>query len=118
VPDQGIPAGFSIAALLGAAAYSALFILLSVVSSRALVFGLGYVFIWEGLVTSLFAGTRWLSIRQYCLGVAGLVSSARKDDFAPDIPGFPALVLIVLATLIALVLATRRLQRLELTETD
>ena len=116
--DQGIAMGFSLATLLGAAAYSAFFILLSVVSSRALIFGLGYVFIWEGLVTELFAGTRWVSIRQYCLGVADLISSAREDDFSAELNGVAALVLIACVTLAALALATRRLQRIELTETD
>jgi len=115
---QGIAAGFSLATLLGVAAYTGVFILLSVVSSRALIFGLGYVFIWEGIVTELFTGMRWVSVRQYCLGVADLVSSTRKDDFHAELNGVAALVLIAWVTLTALVLATRRLQRIELTETD
>ena len=118
VSGQGIATGFALATLLGVAAYSGVFVLLSVVSSRALIFGLVYVFIWEGIVTDLFSGTRWVSIRQYCLGVADLVSSVRKDDFSADLNGVAAFVLIAWVTLTALVLATRRLQRLELTETD
>ena len=117
-PEQGIVTGFSLATLLGVAAYSAVFVLLSVASSRALIFGLAYVFIWEGLVTELFTGTRWFSIRQYCLGVADLVSSARKDDFNADLNGVAALILVASVTVLALALATRRLQRIELTETD
>lgn len=116
--EQGIATGFSLATVLGVAAYSAAFVLLSVASSRALIFGLAYVFIWEGLVTELFAGTRWVSIRQYCLGVADLVSSVREEDFDAELNGVAALVLIAWVTLVALVLATRRLQRVELTETD
>ena len=118
VPGQGIAAGFSLGALLGVAAYSAVFILLSVVSSRALIFGLAYVFIWEGIVTELFTGTRWVSIRQYCLGVADLVSSVNKRNFEADLAGPAALILVTVVTVGALVLATRRLERLELTETD
>ena len=116
--EQGIATGFSLATLLGVGAYSAAFVLLSVASSRALIFGLAYVFIWEGLVTELFTGTRWVSIRQYCLGVADLVSSVREEDFNAELNGVAALVLIAWVTLVALVLATRRLQRVELTETD
>jgi ABC-2 type transport system permease protein len=108
VPGQGIAVGFSLGALLGVAAYSAVFILLSVVSSRALIFGLAYVFIWEGIVTELFAGTRWVSIRQYCLGVADLVSSVNKRDFEADLAGPAALILVIFVTAVALVLATRR----------
>lgn len=118
VPEQGIAVGFSLAALLGVAAYSAVFVLLSVVSSRPLIFGLAYVFIWEGIVTELFTGTRWVSIRQYCLGVADLFSTVREDIFHAEVDGSAALVLITIATAAALALATRRLERLELTETD
>ena len=40
-----------------AASFSPAFVMLSVVTSRALIAGLIYVFIWEGLVNGLFAGT-------------------------------------------------------------
>jgi ABC-2 type transport system permease protein len=118
VPGEGIVAGFTLATLLGAAAYCAVFVLLSVATSRALLFGLGYVFIWEGIVTELFAATRWVSIRQYSLGVADLIASVPKTEFEAKLAGPGALILIVAATALALVLATRRLERLELTETD
>lgn len=116
--EQGIAVGFSLAALLGVAAYSAVFILLSVASSRALIFGLAYVFIWEGVVTELFSGTRWISIRQYCLGVADLISSVNEDAFRAELDGPAALILIAVVTATALILAVRRLERLELTEAD
>lgn len=116
--EQGIAVGFSLATLLGVAAYSAVFILLSVASSRALIFGLAYVFIWEGVVTELFRGTRWISIRQYCLGVADLISSVNEDAFRAELDGAAALILIAVVTATALILAVRRLERLELTEAD
>jgi ABC-2 type transport system permease protein len=116
--EQGIATGFALATFLGVAAYTGVFILLSVASSRALIIGLAYVFIWEGIVTELFAGTRWVSIRQYCLGVADLVSSVRKEDFNAELNGLAALILTGCVTLVALALATQRLRRFELTETD
>jgi len=116
--EQGIATGFALATFLGVAAYTGVFILLSVASSRALIIGLAYVFIWEGIVTELFAGTRWVSIRQYCLGVADLVSSVRKEDFNAELNGLAALILTGCLTLVALALATQRLRRFELTETD
>jgi ABC-2 type transport system permease protein len=100
------------------AAYSALFILLSIATSRALIFGLAYVFIWEGIVTELFSGTKWVSIRQYCLGTADVISPVDEDIFKAELAGAAGLVLLSLVTLLALALATRRLERLELTETD
>ena len=68
-PKAGI-LGFGVGIALGGLVYSALFVLLSVITSRALIAGLIYVFIWEGLVNGFFAGTRLLSVRHYTLGVA------------------------------------------------
>ena len=70
VPGQGLLVGFGIALLTGSLVYSALFVMLSVFTSRALIAGLAYVFIWEGLINGLFAGTRLLSVRHYTLAVA------------------------------------------------
>lgn len=118
VSDSGLTTAMVVSTGLGVIAYSAVFILLSIVSSRALIFGLVYVFIWEGLVTSLFGGTRIISIRQYALGAADLITTVDNDIFEAELNGVAALLLAALVTTTALYLATRRLQRLELTETD
>jgi ABC-2 type transport system permease protein len=118
VSEEGIVTGFVLATLLGVFAYTAVFILASVVTTRALLFGLAYVFIWEGLVTELFSGTRDLSIRQYCLGVADLISTASKGDFEANLGGLEGLILATVATAVALILAVRRLEAFELTGTD
>lgn len=118
VPAENLPLAFAAAALLGVAAYTALFVFLSVATSRSLVFGLGYVFLWEGLVTELFSGMRWVSVRQYCLGVADLISPAHEDILEANLDGGAALALIAFVTAAALYLATRRLQRLEITAAD
>lgn len=118
VSGEGIVTGFAIAALLGVFAYTAVFILLSVATSRALLFGLAYVFIWEGLVTELFSGTRYLSIRQYCLGIADLIATVREQDFEANLGGPEGLILAAVATAAALVLAVRRLEAFELTDMD
>jgi ABC-2 type transport system permease protein len=117
-PEEGIVTGFTIAALLGVLAYTAIFILLSVATSRALLFGLGYVFIWEGLVTELFPGTRYLSVRQYCLGIADLVAKVGERDFEADLGGPEALILAGAVAVAALVLAVRRFEAFEVTDTD
>ncbi len=118
VSEEGIVTGFGLATLVGLFAYTAVFMLLSVATSRALLFGLAYVFIWEGLVTELFSGTRYLSIRQYCLGLADLVSTVSKDEFESNLGGPEGLILAAVVTLIALVIAVRRLEAFELTGTD
>jgi ABC-2 type transport system permease protein len=118
VSEEGIVTGFAIATLLGVFAYTAVFILLSIATSRALLFGLAYVFIWEGLVTELFSGTRYLSVRQYCLGIADLIATVREQDFKANLGGPEGLILATVATAAALVLAVRRLEAFELTDTD
>ncbi len=118
VPNEGIVAGFAIAVLVGVFAYTAVFILLSVATSRALLIGLGYVFIWEGLITELFSGTRYLSIRQYCLGIADSIASVSSQDFNATVGGPEAFILAAIVAATCLFLAVRRLQSFELTDTD
>ena len=118
VPEEGIVTGFAIATLVGVFAYTAVFILLSLATSRALLFGLAYVFIWEGLITELFSGTRFLSIRQYCLGIADFFATVSEQEFEATIGGPEAFILAAVAAAGALFLAVRRLESFELTNTD
>lgn len=62
--------GLALACLAGSAAYSALFLVLSLVTRRPVLFGLLYVLLWEGLLGNLLAGTRVLSVQQYVLTLA------------------------------------------------
>ena len=61
---------FALACLAGGSAYAAAFVALSVFTSRALLVGLAYALIWEGVLSGLLEGTRFLSIRQATLGLA------------------------------------------------
>lgn len=106
--------GFTIAVALGCFAYSCVFVLLSVVTSRALIAGLIYVFLWEGVVTGLFSGTRVLSIREYTLGVADLIANTGAGTFEAELGGVTALVLMVVVSVAAAALAIRRLERFEI----
>ena len=62
--------GFAVATLAGGTAYAVGFTALGAVTSRALIVGLGYTLIWEGVLAGLLEGTRFLSIRQATLGLA------------------------------------------------
>ena len=46
------------------------FTALGAVTSRALIIGLGYTLIWEGVLAGLLEGTKFLSVRQAMLGVS------------------------------------------------
>jgi ABC-2 type transport system permease protein len=101
---------FFIACLLGGSAYAVAFMTLSVFTSRALLVGLGYTLIWEGVLSGLLEGTRFLSIRQATLGVAAALGA--------DVPGdplAPSVSVAVLGVVLigSLALATWRLSRFE-----
>ena len=98
--------------------YSALFLLLSVVTSRALLIGLAYVFVWEGVLTNLFSGTAYLSIREYCLAIADAITTVSPGIFSSQIGAGAAIPLLAAITVGALYLAVRRLETLELSESE
>ncbi len=106
--------GFTVAAALGSFAYCCVFVLLSVLTSRALIGGLIYVFLWEGVVTGLFSGTRVFSIREYTLGVADLIADTSRQTFEADLGGVTALVLTAVVSVAAVAFAIRRLDRFEI----
>jgi ABC-2 type transport system permease protein len=116
-PQGGLLLGFGVALVLGSLVYVALFLLLSIATSRALIAGLVYVFVWEGLINGLFAGTRLLSIRHYTLGVADLLTSVPAAVFDAKLAPAPALVLMALLCAACVWRAIRRLERLEIGET-
>ena len=66
----GVAFGFALAALAGGTAYAMAFTALGAVTSRALIIGLAYTLLWEGVLAGLLEGTRFLSIRQATLGLA------------------------------------------------
>ena len=116
-PKGDILLGFGVGIVLGGLVYSALFVMLSVVTSRALIAGLIYVFIWEGLVNGLFAGTRLLSVRHYTLGVADWFVDLPASAFDAPLGPATALVLMVVFGAATTWYAVRRLQRFEIGET-
>ena len=109
--------GYSVGIAAGAVVYAAVFVALSLVTSRALIAGLAYVLIWEGALASFFSGIRFLSIRQYALGIAdaaGVGGRITSDTLEP----VSAVLLAVVVTVVALVVAVRRLGAFELPQAD
>lgn len=62
------------AGAVGALAYSALFLALSLVTRRPVLLGLVYVLVWEGLLGNFVSGTRVLSIQQYVITIADKIA--------------------------------------------
>ena len=63
--EPSFAVAFGVASVVGGTAYCALFALLSVLTRHAVVLGLVYLLVWEGLLGGLLDGVRWLSITRW-----------------------------------------------------
>jgi ABC-2 type transport system permease protein len=72
--EPSMAIGFALGGLLGGTAYCAIFALLSVLTRHAVVVGLVYLLVWEGLLGGLLDGVRWLSINRWSAEVADRVA--------------------------------------------
>ena len=104
---RNLALGLFIGALAGSVMYNALFIMISVVTTRAVAVGLLYVLIWEGLLGNFVGGARELSIGQYSLGVANSIAHDPALNAALSLT--TAVVMGVIVTAAALAVASRRL---------
>ena len=108
--------GFGIAIAVGALAYAVVFTLLSIVTSRALIAGLIFVFIWEGAVTGIFEGVRYVSIRHYTLALAEWLSDVPTEYLDAYVGGITALILSAAVIVGGSWYANQRLRRVEIRE--
>jgi ABC-2 type transport system permease protein len=100
------------ATVVGGLCYVAVFVAASMFTRRALVIGIGYTLIWEGLLSSLLPGIANLSIRQYALGVGDWFAQLGREP--ARLPPETAVLLSVVVVVAALALATWRLMHFEL----
>ncbi|GAA0795951.1 ABC transporter permease [Spirilliplanes yamanashiensis] len=102
--------GLVAGAALGALAYSALFLLLSLLTSRPVLLGLVYVLVWEGLLGTWVSGTRVFSVEQYVITVTDRL--APTDLLTPNVSLTSSLIMAAIITAGAGVLAVNRLRSL------
>lgn len=114
--NDGIVPAFAVALLAGSLAYAAFFVLLSVLTSRALIVGLLYAFIWEGVVTNLLDGTRLLSIREFTLAIADALSTLSPVLWDADLGPAQGVILMAAVIVGCTAMAVRRLERFEIGE--
>jgi ABC-2 type transport system permease protein len=107
-------AGMLLATTVGALAYCALGVLLSLLMARALLVGLAYALLWEGAVVSVAPSAASLSIRGYTEGVLAAVLGGGGPELTTRLGPVSATVLAAVVTLAALVLAVRRLERMDI----
>lgn len=99
--------GLFIGALAGAVIYNAVFVMISVLTTRAIAVGLLYLLVWESLLGNFVSGARILSVEQYSLGIANSIAS---DSYLNAHLGVvTAVVMGAIVTAVTLILAVRRL---------
>jgi ABC-2 type transport system permease protein len=104
----------AIALILCGIAYSALFLVLALVSGRPVLIGLIYIVLWEGSVATFAPQANWLSVGAYGRSmIAEGLPGADKAN-VPSISGGGSIVVLVIASVLFTALATRRLSRVEL----
>ena len=100
--------GLAVGAVVGACAYSAFFLLLSLLTRRPVLLGLVYILIWEGLLAQFVSGTRVLSIEQYVITIADRVA---PTDLLNGVVSLPvAIVMSVVLTVGCTLFAVDRLR--------
>jgi ABC-2 type transport system permease protein len=113
--DSQVLVASAIAVVVAIATYSTVFLWLGMISNRALGFGLLYVFLWEGLFSNFVSGIRFLSIREYMLGI---IRGLDNDRFAQNADEILSFGVSVAATLIVfsvfLALSIRRLRTMDI----
>jgi ABC-2 type transport system permease protein len=70
VSGSKLALGLFVGALACAVIYNAIFVMVSVATTRAIAVGLLYVLIWEALLSNFVSGARLLSVGHYGLGIA------------------------------------------------
>ncbi|MFI5529000.1 ABC transporter permease [Kitasatospora sp. NPDC051853] len=78
--EDQLAAGYAVGTLVAGAVYSAVFLLLSVVTRNAVVAGLGYALIWESLIGNFVDGAKTLSIQQWGRSIAESVAAEGAID--------------------------------------
>ncbi|HEX5090759.1 MAG TPA: ABC transporter permease subunit [Nocardioides sp.] len=110
--SPSVAVGFAVAALLAGTAYCAVFAWLSVLTRHAVVFGLVYLLIWEGLLGGLLDGIRWLSVTRWSAEVVDRIASL---DLVDDLPLSYALIALAVVMAGGVWLTGRKLQAFNLT---
>lgn len=114
--DGSVRAGVAVgvAILAGVAAYSAIFMWAGLISGRALAFGLIYVLLWEGLLSTFLDGVRYFSVRAYSLAIMHGIDENHFAALSSRAIEFPAgIVGAVAVTIVFFFLAVRRLRRMD-----
>jgi ABC-2 type transport system permease protein len=111
-PDGPVIAGIGVAAAVGCATYSGLFVTAGLLVRRALPWCLGYVLIWEGFVAGAGQFTSRLAVRAYTASIVARTS--RVPLPRARVPIISAVVTPLVVVVVVLAFASYRYARVEL----
>jgi len=107
ISDGKFALGLFVGALVGAVIYNAIFVMVSVATTRAIAVGLLYVLLWESLLSNFVSGARILSVSHYSLGIANGI--AHDSGLKAGLSVSTSVIMGAIFTVLALVLAVRLL---------
>jgi len=99
--------GLFVGALACSVIYNAVFVMVSVATTRAIAVGLLYVLIWEALLSNFVSGARLLSVSHYGLGIAN--GFAHDPSLAAGLGVLTSVIMGAVVTVAALALAVNLL---------
>jgi ABC-2 type transport system permease protein len=104
--EVSITIAFAVGIVFGSFVYAAIFLALSVFTSRGLIIGLAYALLWEGLLAGALPGTQLLSVREY---VRGIVATLAPSGTLHSLVGSTGFVATIVALVVIAIAATLRL---------
>ena len=101
---------FALSVLIGSYLYTAIFLVLSAITTRGLLIGLAYALIWEGIVAGLLPGSQAFSVREY---LTGIVQTLAPQAGRESLVGSTGFIYAAIAFVLALAIGSVRLSRYE-----
>lgn len=101
-------------ATVGVVATAAIFLLVSLIIPRALIAGIMYAFAWESLLGRFLPGVKIISIRHYVDSIFVDLLNARDATLSGGYSVSASLITIAAAVIVAILLATWRLSKMNL----
>ena len=98
----------------GVTAYAAIFTFAGLLTPRALAYGLVYVLVWEGLLSTIVSGVRYLSVRGYTLALLHGLDETGFSALGERVIEFPAAIIGASVVIVAFfLLALYRLRTMD-----
>ena len=114
--DSTMATALAVGATTMAIAYTALFTALATSTRHAIIAGIAYIFLWEGLLARFMPGIRWLSIQRWGFD---LVNDIRDVTVVRgDLPLAYSVTALAVVTVAGVLWGARRLSRYNLTGED